>query len=73
LSGFRDRADRTTLTSPDHPVLVVRLADDSGQRPFRCIPHELWSIDNNLNIANIDWEDVAGAVDECGVFRSFLP
>jgi hypothetical protein len=66
-------ADRTSLTSPDHPVLVVDLADGSGQRPFRCIAQELWSVDNNLNIANMDWEDFANAADLDGLFRSFSP
>ena len=42
-------ADSTTLTMPDHPVLVVDLLDD-GRRPFRCIPQELWAVENNLNI-----------------------
>jgi hypothetical protein len=56
-------ADSTTLTRPDHPVLVVDLLDDD-RRPFRCIPPELWGIDNNLNIANMDWAEFADAVDE---------
>lgn len=63
-------ADSTALTGPDHPVLVVDLLD-SGKRPFRCILPELWSVDNNLNIANMTWEDFASAVDGRGVFRGF--
>lgn len=65
-------ADSSALTSPDHPVLVVDLLDD-GRRPFRCIPPELWGVDNNLNLANMDWADFADAVDESGVFRGFPP
>lgn len=64
-------ADSATLTRPDHPVLVVDLLDDD-RRPFRCIPPELWGIDNNLNMANMDWAEFAHAVDENGVFRGFL-
>jgi hypothetical protein len=64
-------ADSTTLTLPDHPILVVDLAEGSDKPPFRCIPPELWGIDNNLNIANMDWEDFAAAADEGGVFRGF--
>ena len=61
--------DAQTLRSSDHAILVVdRLR---GRPPFRCIPPELWSIDNNLNIANMDWEEFAGALDESGVFRGF--
>lgn len=63
-------ADSTTFTSPDHPILVVNLLD-SDKPPFRCIPSELWGVDNNLNIANMDWGDFASAVDASGVFRGF--
>ena len=61
-------ADSTTLASLDHPVLAVELLDD-GRRPFRCIPPEVWAVENNLNIANMAWEDFADAVDEDGVYR----
>jgi Domain of unknown function (DUF6924) len=64
-------ADGKTLSSPDRPVVVVDLVDDGDKRPFRTIPSELWSIDNNLNIANMDWEEFAGAADEDDVFRGF--
>jgi hypothetical protein len=59
-------ADSTTRNSPDHPVLAVDLSRDAGDRPFRCIPSELCSVENNLNLANMDWEDFAGAVDDDG-------
>jgi hypothetical protein len=32
----------------------------------------LWSVENNLNIANLDGDDFAKMVDEGGVFRGFL-
>jgi hypothetical protein len=63
-------ADSTTLTAADHPILVVDLLDD-GNLPFRCIPSELWSVDNNLNIANMDWKDFADTLDHSGIFRGF--
>ena len=62
-------ADSATLTLPDHPILVVDLLDGAGGPPFRCIPPQLWAVENNLNIANMDWEDFASAIDESGVFR----
>ena len=62
-------ADSTALTSPDNPIMVVDLLD--SEPPFRCIPSELWNVDNNLNIANMSWEDFASALDENGVFRGF--
>jgi hypothetical protein len=65
-------ADTRTLSSPDHPVLVVDLMDfREPLEPFRSIPSELWSIENNLNIANMDWADFADATDDDGVFRGF--
>ena len=63
--------DGKTLSSPDRPIVVVDLLDDGGKTPFRSIPSGIWSIDNNLNIANMDWEEFAGAADEDGIFRGF--
>jgi hypothetical protein len=57
-------ADNTTLSSPDHPVLVVDLLDDR-RRPFRCIPPQLWAVENNLNIADMSWADFAPGANEC--------
>ena len=72
-------ADSISLSSPDHPVLVVDLSDTylsvaefpeiTGRTPFRCIPSELRGVDNNLNISNMDWEEFAGAAGEDGVPR----
>ena len=42
----------------DHPILVVDLSDES-RAAFRCVAHELWSVDNNLNLANMDWDEFA--------------
>ena len=64
--------DFMTLARPDHAMLVVSLLDND-RRPFRCIPPETMGVDNNLNIANMDWSDFADAVGESGVFRGFLP
>lgn len=62
-------ADGMALTSPDHPILVVDLV--ANRSPFRSIPSELWAVDNNLNIANMDWEEFADRLDGNGVFRGF--
>lgn len=71
-------ADSVTFASPAHPVLVVDLLDKclsvtefphiAGRVPFRCIPAALWEVENNLNLANMDWEEFAGQV-EGGVYR----
>jgi len=64
-------ADHVTLTSPEHPILVVDVRDSSGEPTFRCIPSELWSMENNLNPGNMDWHEFANAVDDDGIFRGF--
>ena len=64
-------ADRLACRSPEHPILVVALGETDDAIPFRVIPAELWGIENNLNIANMDWQEFANAVDEDGVFRGF--
>jgi hypothetical protein len=53
-----------------YPVLVVDLSDDR-RAPFRCAADQLWSVDNNLNLANMDWEEFSAAVDGGGVYRGF--
>ena len=63
-------ADRMATSHPDHPLLIVDLIDDPG-RTFRAIPSQIQSIENNLSIANMDFDEFADAVDESGVFRGF--
>jgi hypothetical protein len=63
--------DRETLTHSEHPVLVVDLYGPERGRTFRVIPSAMWGVQNNLVIANMDWEDFADNVDEDGVFRDF--
>ncbi|MFE6482525.1 DUF6924 domain-containing protein [Streptomyces sp. NPDC057757] len=63
-------ADSTAVTSAELPLLVVDLRGDRGCC-VRVVAAELWSIENNLAGANMDFEEFAGAVDEDGVFRGF--
>ena len=63
-------ADHTTSSHPDHPLLIIDLFDES-KREFRAIPIEIQSIENNLSIANMDFEDFADSVDDDGIFRGF--
>ena len=63
--------DRATLARPDHPVLVVDLFEDGRGRTFRVIPRAIWSVQNNLVIGNMDWEDFSESLDADGVFRGF--
>jgi hypothetical protein len=66
-------ADSITFAAPEHPILVVDLQDKflsvtefpeiASRTPFRCIPSALWDVENNLNIANLDWEDYANRAE----------
>jgi len=63
-------ADRLALTGPERPVLVVDLYDEPG-RTFRVIPREMWGVENNLSIANMDYSEFADNTDPDGIFRGF--
>jgi hypothetical protein len=62
--------DRVSLSHPELPILVVDLVDEPG-RTFRVIPSAMWSVENNLSLANLDFVDFADSVDDTGVFRGF--
>lgn len=69
-------ADEKTLTSAEHPILAVRVLpnrddDRTEHRPFRVVPSALWSVENNINLANMDWEDFTRSVEADGVFRGY--
>lgn len=63
-------ADQVTISDANHPVLVVDVGVERG-RTFRSLPSQIFSIESNLSIANMDWEDFANSVDKDGVFRGF--
>ncbi|WP_432423041.1 DUF6924 domain-containing protein [Streptomyces pseudovenezuelae] len=63
-------ADSATFASPECPLLVLDLRGEQG-RCVRVVAAELWSIENNLSGANMDFEEFADAVDDDGVFRGF--
>jgi hypothetical protein len=63
-------ADRISISQPDHPLLVVDLLEERG-RQFRTVASQVASIENNLSIANMGFEEFAEAVDQGGVFRGF--
>ncbi|WP_371660243.1 hypothetical protein [Streptomyces sp. NBC_00280] len=63
-------ADATALASEEFPLLVVDLREEHG-RCLRVVARELWGIENNLSIANMDFRDFAEAVDADGVHRGF--
>jgi hypothetical protein len=63
-------ADRMTMAHPDHPLRVVALSSADG-RAFRALPSRIQSVENNLSIANMNFEDFADAVGADGIFRGF--
>ena len=68
--SFLFLVDAQTLNAAERPVLVVDLTGDTS-RTFRVIPSEMWGIENNLSIGNMDFEEFADAADDDGVFRGF--
>jgi hypothetical protein len=63
-------ADKTTMSSSEMPLLVIDLFEEPWG-VIRVIASEFWSIENNLSLANMDFDEFAGAVDEDGIFRGF--
>lgn len=65
--------DRTAMSDPEHPILVIDVDKQYGEpgRRFRVIPSEMWGVENNLRISNMDFEEFSSSVDPDGVFRGF--
>ncbi|MFE8950377.1 DUF6924 domain-containing protein [Streptomyces sp. NPDC007856] len=64
-------ADRTALTAPGMPLLVLQLDEEDAQehgRDLRVVAEELWGIENNLRLANMDWWEFVDSADDDGVF-----
>ncbi|MEV6229062.1 hypothetical protein AB0L88_14440 [Saccharopolyspora shandongensis] len=65
-------ADKATMESPERHVLVVDLDEENLGQTFRATPPAIQEIENNLSIANMDWEDFADNVDENGIVQPML-
>ncbi|MFE6826215.1 DUF6924 domain-containing protein [Streptomyces sp. NPDC057690] len=63
-------ADEAALAVPERPLLVVRTGTGRHEE-LRVIAAELWSVENNITWANMDWDEFTDAADEDGVFRGF--
>ena len=61
-------ADAQTMSDPEHTLLCI---DPQTLNSLRVIPSLLWSIENNLSLANLDWRDFAENTDKDGVLRGF--
>jgi hypothetical protein len=63
-------ADAVAQGHHEFPILVVDLS--GRDRPsFRVTCRWLWSVENNLSLANMAWEEFAESVDPDGVFRGW--
>ncbi|MFD1545866.1 DUF6924 domain-containing protein [Nonomuraea guangzhouensis] len=62
--------DEVAVRSPEMPLLLVDLREERG-RQMRVVATELYSIEANLSIGNMDFAEFADAMDEDGVFRGF--
>ena len=62
-------ADRLTMTDPERPILS--LDGFAPERVFRVTLGDLWGVENNLSLANMDFDEFSVALDERGIFRGF--
>ena len=63
-------ADREAIEGPEHPVLVVNLHEQRG-RTFRVIPSQMWAVENNVSLGNVEFSAFADNADSDGVLRGF--
>ncbi len=62
--------DDVAISGQEHLLLIVDLADET-HREFRSLLSQIQSIENNLSIGNMGFEEFADAVGDDGVFRGF--
>ncbi len=67
--------DAETVSNPEMPIVAVYTGPDEPERSrgrtFRVVPSEMWGVENNLSIANMDFESFADSVDEDGGVSRF--
>lgn len=68
--SFLFLVDRVTVTDPEMPLVAVDLHDEPG-RWFRVTAGRIWSVENNLSLANMHFREFADHADPDGVFRGF--
>jgi hypothetical protein len=62
--------DHETILSPKHHILCIDFLEKPGNT-FRLIPSEMWGVENNLSICNMEFSDFKDNADSDGVFRGF--
>lgn len=68
--SFMFLADQATMTGPEYELICLDLSDQPG-KTFRLIASQTWSVENNLSLGNMDFEDFANSFDGSDVFRGF--
>ena len=63
-------ADAMAMVSAEHHLLVLDPINPTRET-FRVIPSEVWAVESNLSLANMDYSEFADSVDPDGVFRGF--
>jgi hypothetical protein len=61
--------DAFTINHREHPILCLDLYHQAGA--FRLVPYEFVGVENNLSVANMDFEEFRDNVDPDGIFRGF--
>ena len=69
---FMFLADQRTFSDPDMPLLVVDLLNE-GTMTFRAAAASVGCVENNLSLANSDFEEFCATLDPDGVFRFSWP
>ncbi|MDJ0362756.1 hypothetical protein [Rhodococcus sp. H29-C3] len=65
-------ADNETFDDSEHLILVVKVSPNTDQlETFRVTPAHLAEVENNLSIANLDFDEFVSATDDFDVFRGF--
>ena len=66
-------ADHETIVNPEHPIVAVDTGPEGPGRnrgqTIRVIPEQMWSIENNLSLANMSFGDFVRTTDPDGVYR----
>lgn len=62
--------DSITIKNNENPILCIDLYDYLGKY-FRTIPKEMWVVENNLSISNVDFEEFYDSTDTNGIYRGF--
>lgn len=62
--------DSFTINHKEYPILCIDLYTKHGQM-FRVIPSEMWGVENNLSISNMDFDEFFNTTDEDGIHRGF--